>query len=283
MSQNAADKALALLRTLPRVNPVNLMTMDLVKKKKKVMRGQHAKRLDKRWHQQLGYESFQKPFFMKMPMEPYYAGHHVRREYPPLSLHELQFSIDQGRIDPTRPIDLTAICNTKYYILNSDRYYGVHLTEDGVDLFKEKVNIEVQWARESVIAAIEKNGGTITTAYYDPICVQAAANVKKFFLSGKAIPRRLLPPQNLIGYYSDPKNRGYLADPDHIAEERFVLSQKYGYVLPDLNSDPHKDMLLTRKDPRQLFYGLEPGWVVNLKDKCIYIPNEEELQEHYQS
>lgn len=45
------------------------------------------------------------------------------------------------------------------------------------------------------------------------------------FISGKPIPRRMLPPQNLIEYYSNPKNRGYLADPDDIAEERFILSQ----------------------------------------------------------
>lgn len=45
------------------------------------------------------------------------------------------------------------------------------------------------------------------------------------FPSGVAIPKRMLPPQHLIDYYSDPKNRGYLADPDLVAKERFILAQ----------------------------------------------------------
>lgn len=31
-------------------------------------------------------------------------------------------------------------------------------------------------------------------------------------------------------------------------------------------------MLSQTKDPRQLFLGLNPGWVVSLKDKCIIKP-----------
>lgn len=79
------------------------------------------------------------------------------------------------------------------------------------------------------------------------------------------------------------KNRGYLADPDLIAHERFALSQKYGYQLPDLKKDPALDMLLERKDPRQIFYGLQPGWLVNLKDKTIYEPDDQSLLQYYKS
>lgn len=38
----------------------------------------------------------------------------------------------------------------------------------GADSFTAKVNIEVQLASELAIAAIEKNGGVVTTAFYDP-------------------------------------------------------------------------------------------------------------------
>jgi hypothetical protein len=47
------------------------------------------------------------------------------------------------------------------------------------------VNIEVQWASEPVIAAIERNGGVITTAYYDVHSLWAAINPEKFFKKGK--------------------------------------------------------------------------------------------------
>lgn len=150
-----------------------------------------------------------------------------------------------------------------------------------MDTFQAKLNIEVQWASERVIAAIERNGGTITTAYYDLDCLWAAKDPLKYFKKGVPIPKRLLPPEDAIEYYSDAKNRGYLADPDKIAEERLVLAQKYGYELPNLDLDPMKEMLLRRKDPRQIFYGLQPGWVVNLRDKCILKPQAEYLKEYF--
>lgn len=93
----------------------------------------------------------------------------------------------------------------------------------------------------------------------------------------------MIPPHDAIEYYTDPSKRGYLADPDKISEERLVLAQKYGYQLPKIEEDPNYKMLTQRKDPRQIFFGLNPGWVVSLKDKAILKPKEEELLQHYAS
>lgn len=96
--------------------------------------------------------------------------------------------IDTDRIDTSRPIDLVSILNTGLYKLFPDQHeFGVNLTDDGADIFKAKVNIEVQWASELVIAAIEKVGGTITTAYYDMHSLQAMLNTRKFFERGELI------------------------------------------------------------------------------------------------
>lgn len=38
----------------------------------------------------------------------------------------------------------------------------------GADIFRAKVNLEVQVASEKVIATVERNGGVITTSYFDP-------------------------------------------------------------------------------------------------------------------
>jgi len=46
------------------------------------------------------------------------------------------------------------------------------------------VNIEVQWASEPVIAAIERNGGVITTAYYDVHSLYAMCDTEQFFNRG---------------------------------------------------------------------------------------------------
>lgn len=105
-----------------------------------------------------------------------------------------------------------------------------------------------------------------------------------FVVTGEPIPRRMMPSDDVILYYSDPAFRGYLADPEKVAYERLALSQKFGYELPVLSKDdPMFEILMERKDPRQIFYGLEPGWIVNLVEKEILKPKNERLLEFYKS
>ena len=116
-----------------------------------------------------------------------------RRQHPPLSLHQLQLFIDTQAVDPREPIDLSTLCATNNYFIDpKDNQYGVHLIDEGLDVFKAKVNIEVQHASESVIAAIERNGGTIRCAYYDIISVNALYNPLKFFQTGKYLCAELV-------------------------------------------------------------------------------------------
>ena len=161
--------------------------------------------------------------------------------------------------------------------------FTIYTSFQGADVFSTPVNIEVQWTCEASIAAIERVGGVITTRYYDNISVHALSDALEFFKRGIPIPRCSLPPSDAIEYYTDPKMRGYLADPEEIIKERFKLAQKYGYELPDLSQSPLYDMLLKRKDPRQIFWGLNPGWVVCLKDKVVIKPKEEDYIEYYKS
>lgn len=201
-----------------------------------------------------------------------------------MSMSTLQLLVDTDRLDTTKPIDLVSLLNTGVYSLKPDQHqFGINLTDEGADIFKAKINIEVQWASELVIAAVERAGGVITTAYYDQHSLQAMLNTKKFFERGVPIPKRMIPPPDAIEYYSDPCKRGYLADPEKISRERLVLAQKYGYALPRIEDDPDYNMLVERKDPRQIFYGLHPGWVVNLKEKVILKPEDEELLKYYNS
>lgn len=289
----STDKALNLLRSLPRVSLANIRDNPGSRRSIKRGRAQHGgdkhgdgnKGSGQRQNfMRLGYETGNNPFYLRFPWEPYYRGHHLKREYPPLSLLDLQKMIDLNRLDVSKPIDLVSILNTGVYKLYPDqRQFGVNLTDEGADIFATKVNIEVQWASELVIAAIERLGGVITTAYYDVHSLQAMLNSKKFFERGVPIPRRMLPPQDAIEYYADPSKRGYLADPEKVSQERLVLAQKYGYTLPKIEEDKNYEMLCERKDPRQIFYGLHPGWVISLKDKAILKPKEEELLKHYAS
>lgn len=98
---------------------------------------------------------------------------------------KLQKLIDLNRIDTTKPIDLVAILNTGIYKMSVDQgHFGVNLTDEGADIFEAKINLEVQWASELVIAAVERAGGNITTAYYDPHSLSTMLDTKKFFERG---------------------------------------------------------------------------------------------------
>lgn len=139
----------------------------------------------------------------------------------------MQLFLDTDRVDRKQPIDLTAFCNTGLYDLRPDCHqFGVQLTEEGANKFTAKINIEVQHASELVIATIERNGGVIRTAFYDTHSLFAVRNPGKWFEKGVPIPRRMLPPQDAVDYYTDPKNRGYLADPEAISHERMVRNRE---------------------------------------------------------
>ncbi|XP_037933927.1 39S ribosomal protein L15, mitochondrial [Teleopsis dalmanni] len=279
-----SDKALKMLRTLPRVQISNIRPNPNSKKNDKRGRAQHGgdkhgagnKGSGQRQNfMRLGYETGNTPFYVRFPYEPYYKGHHLRRQYPQLSLLQLQVLLDTNRVDPNQPIDITTLCNTGLFRLKpAEMQYGFQLTDAGIDNFKAKICIEVQYAKEAVIAAVERNGGVIRTAYYDPRSLQVMTNPKKWFEKGVPLPKRMMPPQDAVEYYTSAKNRGYLADPEEISKERLVLAQKYGYELPRIEDDPAYDMLTSTKDARQIFYGLEPGWVINLIDKTIIKPKD---------
>lgn len=288
-----SETALRLLKYLPRISLGNLVRHPYIKKTK-YQRGQYARSGRKNYgqkgmlqHQKFlppGYDAHSTPFHLRVPVENYYKDILHKRQHPPLSLHRLQLMIDTNVLDPSEPIDLCSLCQTNQYKIDAfDNHYGVHLTDEGVDLFKAKVNIEVQYASEQVIAAVERNGGVIRTAFYDIVSVLCLADPEAFFKKGQPIPRRGLPPPDVLEYYTSAKNRGYLADPREIEKERLLLAQKYGYSLADIESDPIKHILLAKKDPRQVFFGLQPGWIVNLRDQTVYQPTSDALQKYYSS
>lgn len=292
MSWSGVRSGLELLRRLPRVSLANLRPNPGAKKKEKRRgRGIHGGKKSGRGHKgqtqrgnrpRLGFEGGQTPFYIVIPKYGYNKGHSYRRQYQPLSLNRLQYLIDLGRVDPCEPIDLTQLVNARGITIQPlKRDYGIQLVEEGADNFAAKINIEVQWASELAIAAIERNGGTIITGFYDPRSLDVLCKPVPFFLRGQPIPKRMLPPEELVPYYMDAQNRGYLADPAKVQKERLILARKYGYILPDISKDVMYSMLTMRKDPLQIFFGLAPGWVVNLPEKKILKPSNEELCRYY--
>ncbi len=67
------------------------------------------------------------------------------------------------------------------------------------------------------------------------------------------------------------------------SKQKVKDTHNFGYDLPDFTNDSSKDLLAMRKDPRQIWYGLEPGWIVDLNDKVILKSTNEKLKEYYSS
>ncbi|KAF7635316.1 hypothetical protein Mgra_00005284 [Meloidogyne graminicola] len=230
---------------------------------------------------------FYRPWHRMFPGDKNFNGDiNLRREYIPLSLIELQRMIDLDWLDTTKLIDICALCATRLFeakfVPNEVRQFGIDLTDEGEQVFSTPINLEVQWASLTAIAAIERAGGRIRTAYYDLESLKAAENPEAWFRAGKPIPRRMHPPHSLYNYYSDPDYRGYLADSEEIEKSKQKLAEilEYGLKFTD-NNDQKPPYIIEDKTPDQVFLGLEPGQLVSLEDKKVFEPTHPTLVDYY--
>lgn len=147
----------------------------------------------------------------------------------PINLDRIQAWIDQGRIDPSRPITIKELADSRCATNIKD---GVKLLARGSEGLRSPLNIIISRASGAAIAAIEAAGGSVTTRYYTPFSIQR-------ILRGKTDPINSLLSRNMvqgsdageaekkkrmylnrlpdptsrkdIEYYRDPAHRGYLS------------------------------------------------------------------------
>ena len=151
--------------------------------------------------------------------------HSFSEDMVPLNLSKLQSWIDQGRLDPSKPITIKELAASRCASNIKD---GVKLLAGGSEHVKHPLNVIVSRASASAIAAIEAAGGSVTTRYYTP------ASIKRI-IRGKTDPIHSLKSVIDIGesereqrkkyearlpdptsrkdmeYYRDPAKRGYLS------------------------------------------------------------------------
>lgn len=194
--------------------------------------------------------------------------------YEPMSLWDIQRMVDLGRLDSSKVIDITAIINARAMkpsdFLWSEDIMGIRLVSDGLNEFDTALNIEFQMADKDAIAAVERAGGRFTAAFFDRRAIEAAVNPVDYFLRGEPVRKRLLPPDYLLPFYVSPETRGYLADVDLVQDARISLAQEYGFEPRDFSSC---HVMNKTKDPRQIWFGVEPGSLVNLQDRTVHRPH----------
>ncbi|KAL1953494.1 hypothetical protein VTO42DRAFT_2761 [Malbranchea cinnamomea] len=150
-----------------------------------------------------------------------------------VNLDRLQDWIDQGRINPTKPITLRELVKSRCIHGIKD---GVKLLgRGGTNALKQPINIVVSRASASAIQAVEAAGGTVVTRYYtrhaikrilagktDPFVslawtedqsLKIGMGIDKPRVKGEGFQYRLPDPTSRkdIEYYRDPAHRGYLS------------------------------------------------------------------------
>ncbi|KAI9883357.1 MAG: hypothetical protein M1823_004869 [Watsoniomyces obsoletus] len=144
-------------------------------------------------------------------------------EMSPLNLDRVQSWVDQGRLDPSKPITVKELVESRCIHGVKD---GVKLLGRGAGDLRTPVKLLLSRASAAAIAAVEAAGGSITTRYYTPASIrrilkgQSDAHIAtpKVFPSlvesHSAQPSFRLPDPTSrkdFEYYRDPAHRGYLS------------------------------------------------------------------------
>lgn len=141
----------------------------------------------------------------------------------PLNLYKVQDWVDQGRLDPSKPITIKELMQSRCITNVKD---GVKLLAKGSEELKAPLNVVISRASAKAIAAIEAVGGSVTTRYYIPFAMRRILqgkmdpinSLQSQIKAGEDMPRksfynRLPDPTSRkdIEYYRDPAHRGYLS------------------------------------------------------------------------
>lgn len=124
----------------------------------------------------------------------------------PINLNKIQDWINQKRIDPTKPITVKELSQSRAVHGTKD---GIKLLARGADMLTTPINIVVSRASASAITAVEALGGTVTTRFYTKYAIHRIKQGKTApFVSLKWDPDALNNPAlNQIGMGSDPAER----------------------------------------------------------------------------
>ncbi|KAL8724136.1 MAG: hypothetical protein Q9181_006967 [Wetmoreana brouardii] len=141
----------------------------------------------------------------------------------PLNLEKVQSWVDQGRLDPSKPITIRELAKSRCVSQVKD---GVKLLAKGSEHLTSPLHIITSRASASAIAAVEAAGGSVTTRYYTPASIERIIKGKtdpihslqsQISVEGqqerKRYDMRLPDPTSRkdIEYYRDPAHRGYLS------------------------------------------------------------------------
>lgn len=103
----------------------------------------------------LGFEGGQMPLYRRLPKRGF--KNPFRKEYSPVNLGQLQKAVDEKRIDAGQPVTTLSLVSAGIAKGGTD---GVKLLGQGE--LSTKLELQVEAASATAVAAIEKAGGSVT-------------------------------------------------------------------------------------------------------------------------
>jgi len=176
----------------------------------------------------VGFEGGQTPFYRRVPKHGF-TNAMFKNNFTPIHLNKIQYFIDSKRIDAGQKIDIAVLQKSGAIGGVKD---GVRLLGGGASWFQACIDIEVTRASQNAIQTIERNGGHVKAVYHDKVALRVLLNPERYKIDP---PKRARPSHKNILWYSDPVNRGFLADPAKFEELR-EENVKLGKVTDQLAS-----------------------------------------------
>lgn len=194
------------------------------------------------------FEGGQTKFYKRLPKIGKMKNARFRLELVPLNVGKVQDYVTMGRLIPARSdgvLTMNDFVAAGLFPASSVKS-GVKLLGDGAEHVKDALLIDVPWASESAIAAIEGKGGFVTTVHYNRLAVRAHLKPHKFPLKPEAmlaqegggedgatldaedlhlLPKRARPPVKFMQYYTDYAKRGYLNPKVQLERKRRGLQE----------------------------------------------------------
>lgn len=109
-----------------------------------------------------GFEGGQMPIHRRLPKRGFVNI--FRKNYIEVNIGEIQKAIDDGKIDPSNPVDVNALRSAGLVGKPKD---GIRLLGNGN--ISSKIEVHVIGASKPAISAVEKKGGSVVLSHSDVV------------------------------------------------------------------------------------------------------------------
>ena len=109
-----------------------------------------------------GFEGGQMPIHRRLPKRGFVNI--FRKNYIEVNIGEIQKAIDDGKIDPSKPVDVDALKTAGLVGKPKD---GIRLLGNGN--ISSKIEVHVIGASKPAISAVEKKGGSVVLSHSDVV------------------------------------------------------------------------------------------------------------------